>query len=99
MRRPKYPGLRYLQALEEQHMAKKSRPTFQKRQKEQARQQKQQAKAARRLQAKQRRANGVSESSETALGTDGIQFAPQVLPATRDGVSAEEDPLSGPDPS
>jgi hypothetical protein len=53
-------------------MAKKSRPTFQKRLKEQARQQKQQAKAARRLQAKQRRADGASESDATTLGLDGI---------------------------
>ena len=45
-------------------MAKKSRPTFQKRQKEQARQHKQQAKAVRRLQAKQRRANAASERDE-----------------------------------
>jgi hypothetical protein len=74
-------------------MAKKSRPTFQKRQKEQARQQKQQAKAARRLQAKQRRANGVSESGETVLGIDGIQLASGVT-SIRDGVSAEEDPPS-----
>lgn len=75
-------------------MAKKSRPTFQKRLKEQARQQKQQAKAARRLQAKQRRADGASESDGTILGVDGIQLVAQPVPAPRDGVSAEEDSLS-----
>jgi hypothetical protein len=71
-------------------MAKKSRPTFQKQQKEHARQQKQQAKAARRLQAKQRRANAASGSSETALDMTGIRPGPQPVPATGDGVSAHE---------
>jgi hypothetical protein len=75
-------------------MAKKSRPTFQKRQKEQARQQKQQAKAARRLQAKQRRANGAADGGETPLDSNGIQLSPQALPTPRDGGSAEEDPTS-----
>jgi hypothetical protein len=75
-------------------MAKKSRPTFQKRHKEQARQQKQQEKAARRLQAKQRRAHGASESDETASDLADIGPGPQPVPATRDGVSARGEPLS-----
>jgi hypothetical protein len=68
-------------------MAKKSRPTFQKRQKEQARQHKQQAKAARRLQAKQRRANAASERDETTLDMAGTQPDPQPLPAADDGAN------------
>jgi hypothetical protein len=69
-------------------MAKKSRPTFQKRQKEQARQHKQQAKAVRRLQAKQRRANAASERDEAPLDMAGRQAASQPLPAPNNEGSA-----------
>jgi hypothetical protein len=68
-------------------MAKKSRPTFQKRQKEQARQHKQQAKAARRLEAKQRRATGAPEGDEVTLEMAGRPSDPQALPAPNEGVS------------
>jgi hypothetical protein len=67
-------------------MAKKSRPTFQKRQKEQARQHKQQAKAARRLQAKQRRATAASARDEVTLEMTGRPADPQPLPAPNEGV-------------
>jgi hypothetical protein len=67
-------------------MAKKSRPSFQKRQKEQARQHKQQAKAARRLQAKQRRATAASERDEVTLEMAGRPSDPQPLPAPNEGV-------------
>ena len=67
-------------------MAKRSRPTFQKRQKEQARQQKQQAKAARRLQAKQRRADGTSEPDESTLDMADNQLDPQSFPAATDDM-------------
>jgi hypothetical protein len=68
-------------------MAKKSRPTFQKRQKEQARQHKQQAKAARRLQAKQRRATAASERDEVTLDRAGEPSDPQPLPTPDERVS------------
>jgi hypothetical protein len=61
-------------------MAKKSRATFQKREKERARQQKQKDKAQRRAEAKERRASsvphGAGEDSEIASMSPG----PQVLP-------------------
>ena len=61
-------------------MPKKSRPTFQKREKEKARQQKQKDKQARRLEAKERRAaagpRGPGEDPDIA----GIQPGPQDLP-------------------
>ncbi|MBI3330157.1 MAG: hypothetical protein HYZ81_26045 [Nitrospinae bacterium] len=53
-------------------MAKKSRETFQKRNKEKARQQKQNDKAARRLEAKKRRANGTSGLDDTPLDVAGL---------------------------
>ncbi len=71
-------------------MAKKSRPTFQKRQKEQARQQKQQAKAARRLEAKQRRATAASGMDETTVDMAGKRPGPQPLPAPGDSISDDE---------
>jgi hypothetical protein len=62
-------------------MAKRFRPTSQKRNKERARQEKQQKKTARRLEAKQRRATAGSgsEIDETPLDLDGIQPGPQPL--------------------
>jgi hypothetical protein len=62
-------------------MAKRSRLTFQKRQKEQARQAKQQEKAARRLEAKQRRATAESGSGDTTLDLASIRPGPQPRPA------------------
>jgi len=53
-------------------MAKKSRETFQKRNKEKARQQKQTIKAARRLEAKKRKANGESEIDDATPDTASI---------------------------
>jgi hypothetical protein len=73
-------------------MAKRSRPTFQKRQKEQARQQKQKDKAARRLEAKQRRSNAESGMGETPLDWAGSQHGPQPIPAPGDRVSDHEEP-------
>ena len=71
-------------------MAKRFRPSSQKRNKERARQQKQQEKAARRLQAKQRRANGTSEMGETPLDMTDMgpdpQLLPELLPARGDDV-------------
>jgi hypothetical protein len=67
-------------------MAKRSRQTFQKHQKEQARQQKQRTKAARRLQAKQRRADGVSEMSSPPGELVDTQDGPQPAPALGDLV-------------
>jgi hypothetical protein len=69
-------------------MAKRSRPTFQKRQKEQARQQKQQAKASRRLQAKQRRADAASEPVESMPDAAGRQPIPQASPAINDSTNS-----------
>jgi hypothetical protein len=66
-------------------MAKKSRPTFQKREKEKARQQKQKDKEARRAEAKERRAN---PSLRDEAGEDpdiaGIRPGPQPLPSEWD---------------
>jgi hypothetical protein len=61
-------------------MAKKSRATFQKREKERARQQKQKEKEQRRLAAKERRsANGLhSEGNDADIA--GIRPGPQALP-------------------
>ena len=73
-------------------MAKKSRPTFQKRQKEQARQHKQQAKAARRLEAKQRKANGASEHDEGMLDMLGRPPDPLPSPAANDGATSRKRP-------
>jgi hypothetical protein len=70
-------------------MAKKTRPTFQKRQKEQARQQKRQDKAARRLEAKQRRANTASERGESPLESTGTSSVPQSGPALGDPASEQ----------
>jgi hypothetical protein len=61
-------------------MAKKSRATFQKREKERARQQKQQAKAQRRLESKERRAASASHIADEDLAIAGIRPGPQALP-------------------
>ena len=85
-------------------MARRSRPTFQKRQKELARQQKQQDKRTRRLESKDRPGKG-----ELAEGEDpdiaGIRPGPQPLPyewivgtpdTTKD-ADEDEDEETGPD--
>jgi len=60
-------------------MAKKSRATFQKREKERARQQKQHDKAQRRLAAKARRASIALQSEGEAPETAGMHPGPQAL--------------------
>jgi hypothetical protein len=71
-------------------MAKKSRPTFQKREKEKARQQKQKEKEARRVETKERR----SSMGERIEGEDpdiaGIRPGPQALPEQWDYAREEE---------
>ena len=61
-------------------MAKKSRATFQKREKEKARQQKQKDKEQRRLELKERRATGAPPLADEELGIAGIRPGPQALP-------------------
>jgi hypothetical protein len=61
-------------------MARRSRPTSQKRNKEMARQQKQQDKATRRLEAKERKTNVESQVGGKDLDIAGIQPGPQPLP-------------------
>ena len=58
-------------------MAKKSRPTFMKRQKEMARQQRQKEKMARRLQAKERQADPEAKSTSEDPDIAGIRPGPQ----------------------
>lgn len=65
-------------------MARRFRPSSQKRNKERARQQKQQEKAARRLQAKQRRADAASGIGETSLDMTDMRPDPQLLPVPGD---------------
>jgi hypothetical protein len=67
-------------------MARRSRPSSQKRNKEKARQQKQQDKVARRLEAKQRKANEPSGIG-FSLDLDGLQPGPQPVPAPGDDAS------------
>jgi hypothetical protein len=61
-------------------MARRSRPTSQKRNKEMARQQKQKDKASRRLEAKERKTNVESQVGGKDLDIAGIQPGPQPLP-------------------
>jgi hypothetical protein len=61
-------------------MARRSRPTPQKRNKEMARQQKQKDKMARRLEAKERKINGASNAEGKGLDVAGLQPGPQPLP-------------------
>lgn len=61
-------------------MAKKSRPTFQKREKEKARVQKQKDKEARRLDSKERRANTVTDGVDGDPDIAHIRPGPQPLP-------------------
>jgi hypothetical protein len=61
-------------------MARRSRPTSQKRNKEMARQQKQKDKAARRLEAKERKTEVRSQVGGKDVDIAGIQPGPQPLP-------------------
>jgi len=61
-------------------MARRSRPTSQKRNKEMARQQKQKDKAARRLEAKERKTDTGSDVGSTDLDIARIKPGPQPLP-------------------
>jgi hypothetical protein len=61
-------------------MAKKSRPTFQKREKEKARQQKQKDKVARRLETKERRPSQALRIQGEDPDIAGIRPGPQALP-------------------
>lgn len=65
-------------------MPKKSRPTFQKREKEKARQQKQRDKQDRRAEAKERRANAPLKHEGEDPDIAGIRPGPQPLPAEWD---------------
>jgi hypothetical protein len=72
-------------------MAKKSRPTFQKREKEKARQQRQKDKEQRRIESKERRAMAGPRVGDEDPDIAGIRPGPQPLPeqwdyaATADG--------------
>lgn len=61
-------------------MAKKSRPTFQKREKEKARIQKQKDKENRRLEAKERKQNATATPIDGDPDIAGIRPGPQPLP-------------------
>lgn len=61
-------------------MAKKSRPTFQKREREKAQQQKQKDKAARRTESKERRSNSPLGFDGEDPDIAGIRPGPQPLP-------------------
>jgi len=61
-------------------MPKKSRPTFQKREKEKARQQKQKDKQARRVETKERRGEPGFRDGDEDPDIAGIEPGPQALP-------------------
>ena len=61
-------------------MAKRSRPTFQKREKEKARMQKQQEKETRRLESKERKADLPATIGDEDPDIAGIRPGPQPLP-------------------
>jgi hypothetical protein len=61
-------------------MAKRSRPTFQKREREKARVQKQKDKEARRLASKERKANAEPRTGSEDPDLAGIRPGPQPLP-------------------
>ena len=71
-------------------MAKKSRPTFQKRAREIARQQKREAREARRLEAKAQRMAKVKPVGDEDPDIAGIKPGPQPLPEQWDDVSEDE---------
>jgi hypothetical protein len=68
-------------------MPKKSKPTFQKREKEKARQQKNKAKQERRLEAKDRRANTAPRLEGEDPDIAGIRPGPQPLPPQWDYIA------------
>jgi hypothetical protein len=61
-------------------MAKKSRPTFQKREKEKARMQKQKDKESRRIESKERKKNQTTPFGDEDPDIAGIRPGPQPLP-------------------
>jgi hypothetical protein len=67
-------------------MARRSRPTSQKRNKEMARQQKQKDKAARRLEAKERKTEVGAQGGGKDMDIAGIQPGPQPLPEQWDYI-------------
>ena len=71
-------------------MSKKSRPTFQKRNREIARIEKRKAKEARRLEAKERRAQPRPRTSDEDPDIAGIRPGPQPLPDQRDDIGDDE---------
>jgi hypothetical protein len=71
-------------------MAKKSRPTFQKREKEKARQQKQKDKEARRVETKERRSSSGLRIEGEDPDIAGIRPGPQALPEQWDYAKEEE---------
>lgn len=70
-------------------MAKKSRPTFQKREREKARVQKQKDKEARRIETKERKANTTAPSGDEDPDIAGIRPGPQPLPEQWDYTDQE----------
>jgi hypothetical protein len=71
-------------------MAKKSRPTFQKREKEKARMQKQKDKEARRLETKERKENTTAVIGGEDPDIAGIRPGPQPLPEQWDYAEDSE---------
>lgn len=71
-------------------MSKKSKPTFQKRNREIARMEKRKAKEARRLEAKDRRAKARPRTSDEDPDIAGIRPGPQPLPDQRDDFGDDE---------
>jgi hypothetical protein len=71
-------------------MAKKSRATFQKREKERARQQKQQEKAQRRLESKERRAASAPHLNGVDAAIAGLRPGPQALPEQWDDANTTD---------
>ena len=71
-------------------MSKKSKPTFQKRNREIARMEKQKAKEARRLEAKERRAKARPRPNDEDPDIAGIRPGPQPLPEQWDDFDADQ---------
>jgi uncharacterized Ntn-hydrolase superfamily protein len=71
-------------------MAKKSRPTFQKREKEKARMQKQKDKEARRVESKERKGNAMPFAGGEDPDIAGIRPGPQPLPEQWDYAEDRE---------
>ena len=71
-------------------MAKKSRATFQKREKERARQQKQHDKVQRRLAAKEQRTSSAPRMEDDELALAGTRLGPHALPTPWDEAPPPE---------